>query len=95
MQRELPEIVQRLLRTPDSQETLAFVSRNNVSRRNWDIFCRAMGGGGREKMKQCCARVQGRAMPYAERLQGCECKGGVECEKTTRNKALSDIWEHL
>ena len=52
MHRELPEIVQRLLRTPDSQETLAFVSRSNVSRRNWDIFCRAMGSGGRKKMKQ-------------------------------------------
>lgn len=52
MHRELPEIVRRLLRTPDSQETLAFVSRSNVSRRNWDIFCRAMGGGGREKVKQ-------------------------------------------
>jgi hypothetical protein len=52
MNTKLPSLVEKLLRDFNSQKTLSYIRRCNISDVNWRIFCLAKGRGIRKKQKE-------------------------------------------
>lgn len=52
MNKKLPGLAKVLLRDFDSQKTLSYIRRCNISDVNWRIFCLAKGRGIRKKQKE-------------------------------------------
>ena len=52
MNKKLPSLVKKLLRDFNSQKTLSYIRRCNISDVNWRIFCLAKGCGIRKKQKE-------------------------------------------
>lgn len=52
MNKKLPSLVKKLLRDFNSQKTLSYIRRCNISDVNWRIFCLAKGRGIRKKQKE-------------------------------------------
>ena len=52
MNKKLPSLVKKLLRDFDSQKTLSYIRRCNISDVNWRIFYLAKGQGMRKKQKE-------------------------------------------
>ena len=52
MNKKLPNLVKKLLRDFNSQKTLSYIRRCNISDVNWRIFCLAKGRGMRKKQKE-------------------------------------------
>ena len=52
MNKKLPSLIKKLLRDFNSQKTLSYIKRCNISDVNWRIFCLAKGRGIRKKQKE-------------------------------------------
>lgn len=52
MNKKLPSLVKKLLRDFNSQKTLSYIRRCNISDVNWRIFCLTKGRGIRKKQKE-------------------------------------------